>query len=63
MKKFTIAITEHLSTWVDVEAENVAEARQKVRKQWEDGEIVLLADDFTGEAEFEYVTETEITEK
>lgn len=60
MKKFTIAVVETLSKMIEVEAEDFAEARKKVYNKWADGEIVLSADDYTGEVQFEYVDKKEI---
>lgn len=45
---------------VEVEAEDFAEARKKAYNKWADGEIVLSADDYTGEVQFEYVDKKEI---
>lgn len=45
---------------IEVEAEDFAEARKKAYNKWADGEIVLSADDYTGEVQFEYVDKKEI---
>ena len=47
-KKFKIRIEEKLRKFVDVEAENYAEAEEKLQKQYKNGHIVLGADDFAG---------------
>lgn len=46
-KKFKVLITEELRREIEVEAETIAEARDIVTKQYEDGKIVLNADDFS----------------
>lgn len=48
MKKFKIRIEEKLRKFVDVKAENYAEAEEKLQKQYKNQEIVLGADDFAG---------------
>lgn len=53
--KYTIEIEEVLRRSVSVEAANEAEARKVVEGMYRDGEIVLDAEDFCGEAEFRLV--------
>lgn len=53
--KYTIEIEEVLRRSVSVEAANEAEARKVVEGMYRDGEVVLDAADFCGEAEFRFV--------
>lgn len=46
MQKFKITIEEVLAREVEVEAKNVAEAIDIVKKQYKNGEHVLYGDDF-----------------
>ena len=46
--KYRVAIIETLSRGVEVEAEDVDEAREMVEEMYEKGEIILTADDFKG---------------
>ena len=46
MKKYTVEITETLTRWVSIEAENADEAEHIAREKYKNGEIVLDADDF-----------------
>ena len=48
MKKFKVQITETLQRIVEIEAENIDQAIADVEWQHEIGEIVLVAEDFTG---------------
>lgn len=53
-KNFNITITEVLKTTVEVvDAENLEEAIQTVKDQYHDQEIILTANDFTGQVTFE----------
>lgn len=59
-KNFNITITEVLKTTVEVvDAENLEEAIQTVKDQYRDQEIILTADDFTGQVTFEEEKQTE----
>lgn len=53
MKTFSISITEVLKTTVETHAENLEEAIQNVKDQYRNQEIILTADDFTGDVTFE----------
>lgn len=53
MKTFNISITEILRTTVETQAETLEEAIQTVKDQYRDQEIILTADDFTGQVTFE----------
>ena len=53
MKTYNISITEVLKTTVDVQAETLEEAIQNVKDRYRDSEIILTADDFTGQVTFE----------
>lgn len=53
MKTFNITITEVLSATVKTQAETLEEAIQNVKDSYRDSEIVLTADDFTGQVTFE----------
>lgn len=46
MQKFKITIEEVLAREVEVEAENVSDAIDIVKKQYKNGEHVLCAEDF-----------------
>lgn len=52
-KTFSISITEVLKTTVDIQAETPEEAIQIVKDRYHNSEIVLTADDFTGQVTFE----------
>lgn len=52
-KTFNIVITEILSTTVKTQAETLEEAIQNVKDRYRNSEIVLTADDFTGQVTFE----------
>lgn len=52
-KTFSISITEVLKTTVDVQAETPEEAVQIVKDRYRNSEIMLTADDFTGQVTFE----------
>lgn len=52
MKKFDVTITETLKKTVEVEAESLEEAEQKVNDEWRRGEHILYAENFT-EVNFE----------
>lgn len=59
-KNFNITITEVLKTTVEVvDAENLEEAIQTVKDQYRNQEIILTADDFTGQVTFEEKKQTE----
>lgn len=53
MKTFNISITEVLKTTVETQAETLEEAIQNVEDRYRDQEIILTADDFTGQVTFE----------
>ena len=53
MKTFNIAITEVLKTTVETQAETLEEAIQNVKNRYRNQEIILTADDFTGQVTFE----------
>ena len=59
MKTFSISITEVLKTTVDIQAETLEEAVQIVKDRYRNSEIVLTADDFTGQVTFEEEKQTE----
>jgi hypothetical protein len=46
MQKFKITIEEVLAKEVEVEAKNVSDAIDIVKKQYRNGDVVLSADDF-----------------
>ena len=46
MKKYNVEITETLARAVAIEAESAAEAEEIARGLWENGTIVVEADDF-----------------
>ena len=46
MKKYSIEVTEVLRRTVEVEADNVAEAMERVRQMYRNCEIVLDASDY-----------------
>lgn len=47
MKKFDVTITETLKKTVEVEAESLEEAEQRVNDEWRRGEYILDAENFT----------------
>lgn len=47
-KKYRVHIKETLAKTVEIEAESLIDAMNKVEKKWVDSEIVLTADDFYG---------------
>lgn len=59
MKTYNISITEVLKTTVETQAETLEEAIQNVKNQYHDQEIILTADDFTGQVTFEEEKQTE----
>lgn len=59
MKTYNISITEVLKTTVETQAEILEEAIQNVKDQYRDQEIILTADDFTGQVTFEEEKQTE----
>lgn len=59
MKTFSISITEVLKTTVETQAETLEEAIRTVKDQYRDQEIILTADDFTGQVTFEEEKQTE----
>lgn len=59
MKTYNISITEVLKTTVDVQAETPEEAVQIVKDRYRNSEIILTADDFTGQVTFEEEKQTE----
>lgn len=58
MKTYNISITEVLKTTVKTQAETLEEAIQTVKDQYRDQEIILTADDFTGQVTFEEEKQT-----
>lgn len=48
MKEYKIRIQETLAKTVTVEAENAAQARDIVERQWKNGDYILDADHFQG---------------
>lgn len=58
-KNFSISITEILKTTINVQAETSEEAVQIVKDRYHNSEIVLTADDFTGQVTFEEEKQTE----
>ncbi len=48
MKEYEIRIQETLAMTVTVEAENAAQARDIVERQWKNGDYILDADHFQG---------------
>jgi hypothetical protein len=59
MKTYNISITEVLKTTVETQAETLEEAIQNVKDRYRDQEIILTADDFTGQVTFEEEKQTE----
>lgn len=59
MKTYDISITEVLKTTVETQAETLEEAIRTVKDQYRDQEIILTADDFTGQVTFEEEKQTE----
>ena len=59
MKTYDISITEVLKTTVETQAETLEEAIRTVKDQYRDQEIILTADDFTGQVTFEEEKHTE----
>lgn len=59
MKTYNISITEVLKTTVETQAETLEEAIQNVEDRYRDQEIILTADDFTGQVTFEEEKQTE----
>ncbi len=56
--KYIIQISELLATRLEIEAESLEEAIQKVKDNYYDGNIVLEADDYVdGSVQFEVVDE------
>ena len=53
MKTFNITITEVLKTTVETQAKTLEEAIQNVKDRYRNQEIILTADDFTGDVTFE----------
>ena len=53
MKTFNITITEVLKTTVETQTETLEEAIQNVKDRYHNQEIILTADDFTGDVTFE----------
>mgnify|MGYP000857102564 FL=1 len=53
MKTFNIAITEMLKTTVETQAETLEDAIQNAKDRYHNQEIILTADDFTGDVTFE----------
>ena len=59
MKTYNISITEVLKTTVETQAETLKEAIQNVEDRYRNQEIILTADDFTGQVTFEEEKQTE----
>ena len=53
MKTFNITITEVLKTTVETQAETLEEAIQNIKDRYRNQEIILTANDFTGDVTFE----------
>ena len=53
MKTFNITITEVLKTTVETQTETLEDAIQNVEDRYRNQEIILTADDFTGDVTFE----------
>lgn len=49
MKRYYVSVTEHLNKVVSVDAESEDEAVQKVQDAYNNSDIVLDADNFSGE--------------
>ena len=52
-KTYNISITEALKTTVEIQAGTLEEAIRNVEDRYRDQEIILTADDFTGDVTFE----------
>lgn len=52
-KTYNITITEVLKTTVETQAETLENAIQNVKGRYRNQEIILTADDFTGDVTFE----------
>lgn len=52
-KTYNISITEILKTTVEIQAGTLEEAIRTVEDRYRDQEIILTADDFTGDVTFE----------
>ena len=48
MRNYPVLITEMLQKYVNVSADNAAEAVERTRKVWNTGAFMLHADNFTG---------------
>ena len=48
MRNYKVTITETLQMTVEVRADNLAEAEEKVEEKWNKGEYVLGAEHFAG---------------
>lgn len=48
MSKFKVEITEYLQKIIEVDAKDEKEAYSKVKQMYDEEEIILSADDFTG---------------
>ena len=59
MKTFNISITEVLKTTVETQAETLEEAIPTLKDPYRRQEIILTADDFTGQVTFEEEKQTE----
>ncbi len=46
MKKYIVTISELLSKKIEIESENISDAKQKVMEQYYKTDIVLSADDY-----------------
>lgn len=46
MKRYEVTIWEFLKRTIQVEAESLREAEVEARRQWDNSEIILTADDF-----------------
>ena len=49
MKRYYVSVTEHLNKVVSVDAESENEAVQKVQDAYNNSDIILDADNFSGE--------------
>ena len=48
MRRYNVVIVEHRKKLVPVLAASWAEAEERVREMWENGEVVIGQSDFTG---------------
>lgn len=53
MQTFKVRVTERLTREVEVEAEDISDAENKVSEMYNNEEIVLDSNDFDGDPQFE----------